>query len=794
MKDSRPQRSPACAFLLVVSTLLVLSGCSSTPRWSETESGTVRTVTNRGGQTLGYATTSGVRLLTVDRFAFKDLNRNGALDPYEDWRLSADERARDLASGMSVEQIAGLMLYSAHQAVPAAAGFFRGTYGGKPFSESGANPWDLSDQQKDFLTNDDLRHVLITTVQSPEVAARWNNNVQALVEGIGLGIPANNSSDPRHDGQTDAVFGGSAASVSRWPTSIGLAATFDPALVRQFGHIAALEYRALGITTALSPQIDLATEPRWARFGGTFGEDPALAADMARAYVGGFQTSTGDAEIAGGWGSESVNTMVKHWPGGGSGEGGRDAHLGLGKYAVYPGNNFALHLIPFTEGAFKLEGGTGVAAAIMPYYTISFNQDTARGENVGNNFSTYMITDLLRGRYGYDGVVCTDWGVTHDEAGVDVFGGMPWGVEGLSEAARHHKALMAGVDQFGGNNDAKPVIEAYQMGVREHGEAFMRARFEASAVRLLRNMFRTGLFENPYLDVERTVATVGRADFVTAGFQAQLKSLVLLKNQGGVLPLERAARVFIPRRHVPASRDFFGNPIPGRDVDAFNPEIATKYLDVTNDPRGADAAIVVITSPTSGAMMGLASGYDRGDVRAGGNSYVPISLQYGRYTATHARATSLAGGDPLERFTNRSYRGKTVTAANVTDLQAVLDARRAMGTKPVIVVLTLSNPTVVSEFEPSANAILVSFGVEDQAILDALTGAAEPSGLLPFQMPASMQTVEEQFEDTPRDMQPYVDAAGHAYDFAFGLSWSGVIQDARAATYGKARTAARSDP
>jgi beta-glucosidase len=325
------------------------------------------------------------------------------------------------------------------------------------------------------------------------------------------------------------------------------------------------------------------------------------------------------------------------------------------------------------------------------------------------------------------------------------------------------------------------------MGVKEHGEAFMRARFEASAVRLLRNMFRTGLFENPYLDVDHTVATVGRADFVAAGYQAQLKSLVLLKNQGNVLPLKRGVRVYIPKRHVPASRDFFGNRIPGRDVDPLAPEIARQYFDVTSDPGGADAALVVINSPESGAQFGITNGYDRADVAAGGNGYVPITLQYGAYTATHARATSLAGGDPLERFTNRSYRGKTVTASNVTDLQAVLDARQAMGGKPVVVVLNLSHPTVVSEFEPSANAILVSFVVEDRAILDILTGVAEPSGLLPFQMPANMQTVEEQYEDTPRDMRPYVDAQGHAYDFAFGLNWRGVIRDARTTAYGRVR-------
>ena len=791
MKNRRWQRSFAYVFPLALA-LVVMSGFfDSTPRWSETGSGTIKTINNRGGQTLGYATTSGVSLLTVDRFAFKDLNKNEALDPYEDWRLSADERAKDLASRMSVEQIAGLMLYSAHQAVPAAGGRFgRTTYNGKPFAESGANASDLSDAQTDFLTNDNLRHVLITSVESPEVAARWNNNVQTLVEGIGLGIPANNSSDPRHRTRADAEYNaGSGGDISMWPASIGLAATFDPALVRQFGEIASREYRALGVTTALSPQIDLATEPRWYRFSGTFGADPDLATAMARAYVDGFQSSSREAEIAEGWGYESVNAMVKHWPGGGSGEGGRDAHYGYGKYAVYPGNNFDLHLLPFTEGAFNLESGTAMAAAVMPYYTISFNKDARYGENVGNAYSTYIIKDLLRGTYGFDGVVCTDWGVTRDYTALDGFGAAPWGVEGLSEAERHYKALMAGIDQFGGNNDSGPVIEAYEMGVQEHGEAFMRGRFEASAVRLLKNIFRTGLFENPYLDIEQTTATVGNATYTAAGYGAQRKSLVLLKNRDNVLPLKQNATIYIPQRYVPERRSRFGGGVtPARYEDPLNLEIANKYFDVTDDPDAAEAALIVINSPAS------TGGYNKADVEAGGNGYLPVSLRYETYTATHARATSLAGGDPLETFTNRSYLGKTVTPSNTTDLQAVLDAREKMNGKPVIVVLNLSTPTVASEFEPSANAILVSFGVQDQAILDILTGAAEPSGLLPLQMPANMQTVEEQHEDTPHDMQPYVDAQGNAYDFAFGLNWSGIIEDARTVTYRKQRSVSESNP
>jgi beta-glucosidase len=696
-----------CSFyvLLFISAALIFSGCK---KWSETGSGSLRIVANEGGKTLGYDTTSGVKLLTNKGLAFKDLNRNGKLDKYEDWRLGSDERAKDLASQMSIEQIAGLMLYSAHQAIPAGGTRFgASTYNGKPFAESGADPSDLSDQQIKFLTSDNLRHVLITSVKSPEIAAKWNNKMQALCESIGSGIPANNSSDPRHRSSSDAEYNvGSSGQISMWPGSLGMAATFDPIVVKQFGQVAAKEYRALGITTALSPQIDLATEPRWSRVNGTFGESPALSADMARAYVDGFQTSVNEKEIENGWGYTSVNTMMKHWPGGGPEEGGRDAHFAYGKYAVYPGNNLADHLIPFTEGALKLEGKTGMASAVMPYYTISSGIDTKNNEANGNSFNSFIINDLLRGKYGYDGVVCTDWGVTKDETAVDGFGTTCWGAEKLTVAERHYKIIMAGVDQFGGNNDAGPVIEAYNMGVKEHGEAFMRSRMEQSAVRLLKNIFRVGLFENPYLIVDETISTVGNEEFMKAGYEAQLKSVVMLKNRAKVLPVEKNKKVYIPKRHTPAGVDMFRGATPESFDYPVNIDIVSKYYTVTDNPEEADFALVLIASPNSG------TGYDPADVKKGGNGYVPISLQYGVYKADEARDPSLAGGDPLENFTNRTYRGKTVTASNTGDLKMVLDARKAMKSKPVIVVVSMSKPMVFNEFEKAADAILVNFEVQ----------------------------------------------------------------------------------
>lgn len=737
-------------------------------------------VTNLEGSILGYHPDSGVKLLTVDGYAFKDLNKNGQLDKYEDWRLSADARAKDLASEMSIEQIAGLMLYSGHQSVPARPkGYFAGTYGGEPFKPGETNPSGLTDQQKKFLLDDNLRHVLLTTVQSPEIAAQWNNNLQAYCEKIGLGIPANNSSDPRNGttakAEYDAAAGGE---ISMWPSSLGMAATFSPELVKRYGEIAATEYRALGITTALSPQVDIATEPRWLRFSGTFGESPKLSAAMAKAYVDGFQTSTGNNEIANGWGFGSVNAMVKHWPGGGSGEAGRDAHYGAGKFAVYPGNNFDAHLIPFTEGAFQLEGETGRASAVMPYYTVSWNQDTKNGENVGNGYSQYLITDLLREKYGYDGVVCTDWLITGDHKALDFFiDGKSFGVENMSLAERHYKVLKAGVDQFGGNNDAKPVVEAYELGVQELGVEKMRARMEQSAVRLLKNIFRVGVFENPYLDPAETKTIVGKPEFMKAGYEAQLKSVVMLKNTNKALPLSDKKTVYIPKRFVPVSRNFLGMETPASTDYPVSIELAKKYLNVTDNPEEADMALVFIQNPAA------TIGYDKEDVAKGGNGYIPISLKYGDYKATDAREKSIAGGDPLEDFTNRGYKNKSTKTANSTDAKLVSETKEKMKGKPVLVSVTTSNPMVFSEIEKDASVLLVNFGIQDQVLFDIISGKAEPSALLPMQMPANMKTVETQAEDVPFDMDSYRDTEGNVYDFGFGMNWKGVISDDRIRKY-----------
>jgi beta-glucosidase len=247
-----------------------------------------------------------------------------------------------------------------------------------------------------------------------------------------------------------------------------------------------------------------------------------------------------------------------------------------------------------------------------------------------------------------------------------------------------------------------------------------------------------------------------------------------------VLPFQKGKTVYIPKRFTPASKDWFGRETPEKLEYPVNMDVVKKYFNVTDDPLKADYAIVFVNSPNGGV------GYSKED-RATSNGYVPISLQYGPYTAEYAREKSMAAGDPVidSTITNRTYQGKTVTATNVSELKTILDTKAAMQGKPVVVAINISKPMVFAEFEKQADGIVGGFGVQDQAMLDIITGAAEPLGLLPVQMPANMKTVEQQAEDVPYDMECHVDSEGHVYDFGYGLNWKGVINDARTAKYKK---------
>ena len=301
----------------------------------------------------------------------------------------------------------------------------------------------------------------------------------------------------------------------------------------------------------------------------------------------------------------------------------------------------------------------------------------------------------------------------------------------------------------------------------------MLERFRRSAARLLTGSFRCGLFDNPYLDPDESQSIVGCQSHCEAGFDAQVKSLVMVKNNG-VLPVRQRKKVYIPGSTIGERKSFFRTMMSAAVLPGMDRSVVEKYYDWAETPEEADFALVCIDSPITNGGSTEEEGY------------IPISLQYRPYTAHTARAESIARGDFREvAAPNRSYRGKTCTPANAADLDLVLDTRKAMGDKPVVVVVRMQNPCVLSELEPAADAIVVNFGVQQEAILTIVSGRAAPSGLLPVQLPRDMETVEAHCEDKPLDLIPYTDSMENAYDFGFGLNWSGVIRDERTMRYQK---------
>ncbi|MBO0777757.1 MAG: glycoside hydrolase family 3 C-terminal domain-containing protein [Ktedonobacteraceae bacterium] len=500
---------------------------------------------------------------TADGFVFRDLNKNGRLDPYEDTRLPLEERVEDLLSQMTLEEKAGLLFHT-----------MIGMNADGSLQEDQPGPFPMT-PTSELVFKQHLNHFNVFAIAPAKQMASWYNRLQSLAEDTRLGIPITISSDPRHAFSNNPATNLFAGEFSQWPEPIGLAAANDPELVEQFGDIARQEYLAVGIRVALHPMADLATEPRWARIGGTFGEDAKLASRMIAAYIRGFQGKQ--------LGPQSVACMTKHFPGGGPQKDGEDPHFPYGKEQVYPGDNFNYHLLPF-EAAFA--AGT---AQIMPYYGMPIGLPF---EEVGFGFNKDVITGLLRERYGFDGVVCTDWGLlTTLELAGTVFEARSWGVEHLSVAERVKKVLDAGVDQFGGEARPEVIIELVRSG------AISEDRIDISVRRLLREKFRLGLFDQPYVDLEAVSAIVGNEAFRAAGEIAQRKAIVLLKHSDNagkrVLPLQDRPKLYIENMAA---------------------DVAGAYGQVVETVQEADMAILRLNAPFEKRGNFLESLFHAGDL------------------------------------------------------------------------------------------------------------------------------------------------------------------------------------
>lgn len=477
--------------------------------------------------------------------AYRDLNKNGKMDVYEDRSQPFEKRINDLLGQMTVEEKAGMMFINGARVND------DGSIEDKPATGMFAfapNALRLVREKK-------MNHFNLWAIPSPKALAKWYNGMQKYVEdSTRLGIPITIASDPRNH-FSSSIFAMTAASFSQWCEALGFGAIGDEKLTRQFAEIARKEYLAVGIRESLHPQIDLATEPRWPRISGSFSEDAGLTARMVKAYILGFQGEELNAN--------SVATMTKHFPGGGPQKEGLDPHFPFQKGQIYPGNKFDYHIIPF-EAAF--EAGT---AAIMPYYGIPVGQTS---EEVAMAYNKDIISGLLRTKYKYNGVVCTDWGLVSDtKMGPVVWPARAWGAENLSEEERVKKIVDAGCDQFGGESCAEHVVSLVKAG------KLSETRLNESIKRLLKQKFQLGLFDDPFVDESKVDAVFNNAESKKLADASQRRAMTLLKNENNLLPLKQnILKIYVKN---------------------IKPDVAGRYGTVVLNPADADIAIVRLNTP-----------------------------------------------------------------------------------------------------------------------------------------------------------------------------------------------------
>lgn len=704
-----------------------------------TADGWIRVV-NEGGATLGYAPESGVTIIESDGYAFKDMNKNGELDPYEDWRLSYEERAVDLVSKMTIEQMSGLRI--------------NGAIGGLETDIPAMNDMDGNPIYPQIVEGGVRYYIMYPVAFGTPLNAvpGCANALQATAESTELGIPMMLNCDP-----TTTMTG--------TVTNLALGATFSPEKVAALSADVAKLYRAAGITMTLSPQVDLESDPR-SQSVNTFTEDPALAAALTNAMVSAYQSTYGEDGSDLGWGKDSLAVQFKHFFGNLANEGGRNYHDYTGKYTVMTEEQIDTQLVPFVEGGFQLDSATGSASAIMVTYTVPMDEEgDSYGEKaVGGAFNDFVMGKLAE--HKFEGMVSTD-SLTWDtlDLGFMVMLQTAYNVDDLTMDEKIVTMFELGVDQIMGGTRPADLSTAYTAYVEKNGQEEADQNWADAAVACVLPIFRVGNFECPYVVTAESAATF-EANTPDVTNELAQSSIVMLKNNGIIAQRDTKLKAYIVSN---------GDELP------VSKKVLKGYFEIVDNPSEAEVAIVFVDSPKC-----VNTGYN-----TDAEEWCPITLQYRPYTADAdcVEEDSITGDVKIEKtespygivenktVENRGYYDAENTVANEADLDLILTTAE-LGI-PTVVCVNASGAFCVDEFEDKVDAILVGFGVDKSNYLPLVAGQVEPSALLPLQMPASMEAVEAQQSGAPRDMECYVDANGNTYDFAFGLNWTGVINDTR---------------
>ena len=546
-------------YFLPTFIVIVVSVCSCGQKWQEESKEGYNLVVQKKGPDLGYDPASGITILTRKGYAYKDMNRNGELDPYEDWRLPMEKRIDDIVGRMTLEEKVGLMFHPnmavnesgvvKYDLTPEEKDAIRKAeeerYAG-PIGPGGQNAGAMAMGQmrrtataKSYIEEKNFRCILNNGVAPADKFANWSNGMQKVAEASRLAVPIMFSSDPRHSAKLGGHVSGTQyfSHITNGEGQVGITAGGDTEMMRRFGEIMAEEFRAVGLHMFLGPQIDVITEPRWSRNMGCFSESAELTAEMTAALIEGAQGED--------VGPGKILVHLKHWPGSGP-------HLGgSGRWLVYPGNNQEYHYLPWKKG---IEKG---ALAAMGYYSGTYY------DSLNVNYSYHMSTEVLYGELGFKGAICTDWGVVGN-------GPLKPSLQGKTSVKDNMGMIInAGVDQMGAETRPELVLELVKEGV------VSEERINLAASRILQWHFILGLFENPYVDPERALNTLQTPENEAFGLECQRVSNVLLTNNG-ILPAKEGVKIF---------------------VDGIEPETAAVYGKVVEKPEEAD--IIIYRTTTS---------------------------------------------------------------------------------------------------------------------------------------------------------------------------------------------------
>ncbi|MBS6698169.1 MAG: glycoside hydrolase family 3 C-terminal domain-containing protein [Faecalibacterium prausnitzii] len=742
---------------------------------------------NENGPDIGV-TTCGV--IVRDGLYFKDMDNSGELAPYKDWRLSPEERAKDMVAHLRLDQQAGLVLNTLFNTPVAptraeAAGADGKPEFGKIYKHHDPDEKPIPGPLPGMTMSIDDADVLDKHItagvyrgdmrcEAGMVALYHNAGTQMLEYEAckgGVAIPYSLHTNPINIGYPDSL-------------GIGAAVLGDgnADFVYEMADTDRKMMKAEGLHIMYGPQVDVATDPRWPRTNGTYGERTDVTSDITEALIKGYQN--GDDGLNEG----SVVLTVKHFPGDAPSENGFEPHVPIGQWRIYrtPGSMEKYHLPPF-QRAFDHK-----ASSIMPDYSRiaadgravpqTYRGEVTSTEAVPSAYSKELLTDLARNKMGFDGYINSDSGITSVQI---------YGVEDLTVPQRYAKAISAGTDVIGGNTDPENIIKAVEDGL------LPKADLDRASYNRLLSLFRTKRVDNPYLDPDQ--ADQARQDNFDGAkkkaYEANQKAVVLVKNHGGVLPLAKEKKVCIVTfKGVDSGFAKMAQAMGAGLGSANADEALRKTLAEAFEKKG----YTVVATPEEADVLYL--------------HVWPISngVVFYQFAMPVIEMGEIVTD---ERETNKSQKktGKQVTVTTLKDVEKIrelADAIHARGGK-VVGTCVVNNPWLLDKLEPYCDALTIQYTVSTVALnnalnaqVDVISGDFAPTGKLSLTMvsdPAVIAITEQEIDGVVReicassndvpgyDKDPYIDPAilagvrggsyaycdadGNYYRSGFGLNY-----------------------